>query len=144
MAGVLVYHGTSHVFRGDIEREGLVPPPGHGKGVRVNRRLADARRYARAYAARFMLEKREPPRGLIVRAVIPEFRLRLDESGILRVVHGIAASEFTDERGMLRFMAPMFADLFDPDTAADALEDFEELTGQRIAAPFPRRRARRS
>lgn len=147
----LVLHGTSIGFTETIRENGLVPPPGHGRGVRVRLDRDEALRDARAWAAYITArtEYRIEPKGILVASVVPEEWLR-DDHGTLRLVHGI-------EPGQIEIRGPHeFPELVErvegmPHVAVatpaffEAIEEWEQLTANvgRVAIPATRRNLKR-
>lgn len=145
MRSHLVLHGTSIAYTETIRENGLMPPPGHGVGVRIRFELEDAMDDARAWAAYLLFreEGRIRPRGIIVATTVPEDWLSADASGTLRV-RGLAPDKI-EIRGPHDFTAEFLHPFKGPRPKFfECLEAWERLTDRRIAAPFKRRGARRS
>lgn len=148
----LVLHGTSIAFTETIREHGLVPPAGHGRGVRVRLEQAEARSDALAWAAYITArtEYRIEPKGIVVASVVPEEWLR-DDHGTLRLTHGIEAGQL-QIRGPLDFAPELtkpvkgmeHVGLREPtDAFFAAIEEWERLTANvgRVAIPVTRRRS---
>lgn len=143
----IFYHGTATPFIETIREHGLVPPAGHGRGVRLSRDGQTAKRHARAWAAYVLYQQMQVPEGMIAVCKIDDLsRLRVDSNDVIRAKF-VLPVEITAFRGPLSF--PEFGDPeLDPDGPRpeffEALEEWEDLTAQRVNVPFPRRRARRN
>lgn len=141
MPDVVVYHGTSHAFRVEIEDHGLRARPGKTRGVRVafDRRLALL--HSSAYCAYMMMVQALPPKALIVAAKIDKRRIRegaeknplaefsRPEAPIvgpaLVVPDGILKSEIHLEEIPMPWLK-------DPVAGKRAIEIYERLTDQKI------------
>lgn len=141
------YHGTAKPFAETVRENGLVPPSGHGRGVRLTRNGKDAKDHARAWSAYVLFSQRLICEGMIVVCQVNDLsRVRVDSNDLIRAEY-VLPGEITALRGPLKF--PEFGD---PTAGGDgpeqpffdALELWEDLTAQRVNVAFPRKRARRS
>jgi hypothetical protein len=137
VSAITVYHGTSSTFRGVIEDVGLVPPPGHSKGVRVALLKPTALNHAKAWAAYLMATRAVPPKGLIATARVEQNAITVDGDRVL-VNPGIGKDQF----------APVevveFPELYDAETAREAIELFHRMTNRKFTRPTQRAGARRN
>ena len=142
-----VFHGTSIAYTELIRENGLVPPPGHGKGVRVRLELEAALADAQAWAAyvTYRSDFAVAPRGIVVAATVPEEWLR-DRDGTLRVEGGIGPDRLTI-RGPHEFPELLTPIPGTPNMATPApafwraIERWEELTSNAGKVAIPMRRA---
>lgn len=136
-----VFHGTSHVFRVEVEDHGLRARPGKTRGVRIalDRKLAML--HASAYCAYMMMTQAMPPKALIATASIDKHRIKegapvnpLAEFGTpqapivgpaLTVPEGIAKHEIS----LTEIPMPW---LKNPAAGKRAIEMWERLTDQQI------------
>lgn len=141
------YHGTAKPFAKTVRENGLVPPPGHGRGVWLTRSAVAARKHARAWAAYVLYEQRAMCEGMIVVCKILDLsRVRVDSRDVIRAEY-VLPTEIERLHGPIKF-----SEFGDPTIDADgprqpffdALELWEDLTARRVNVPFPRRRVRRS
>lgn len=141
------YHGTVAAFARHAREVGLHPPPGHGRGVRLNRSPKDAREYARMYAAGIAARTLVVPQGAILVIDVPDTsRIRTDTNGVLRCGF-VRKTEILQVRGPINFESE-FGSLEvgkgGPTEAFwDACQMYEDVTAERLNMPFPRRRVRR-
>lgn len=152
------YHGTAARYADQIKADGLVPPTGHGRGVRLTRSAVEARQHAKAWTAYMLFrdglasrtqfvdlgdEKRIS--GCVAVCEIADLpRVRVDGSGTIRAAY-VLGVEVKRIVGPIRF--PEFGTMDDevPRPAFfESLEAWEDLTAERVNVPFPRRRVRRS
>ena len=112
MATRPVFHGTHRSFLEVVKTNGLMPPPGHGVGVRVRLGYDQAMDDAKAWAAFMVWKERLTPVGMIAVCFVPEDGIT-DVRGTLRVKDGIPPSEL-HVRGPFDFTDLFFHDVGRP------------------------------
>lgn len=150
MPDQVVYHGTSHAFRVEIEDFGLRPRPGKTKGTRISLSRDLALLHASAWCAYMMLKEQLPPKALIVSATVDRRRIResapenplagMDVGPLkapiagpaLVLPGGLRKEEIRVEEVDMKF-------LYEPQAGKRALQIFERLTDRKLVIQDRRR-----